>query len=219
MAFVTEQLSHIGGASLSVRMYAYFSGDDDKFDVLSANYFDPAFLKLRPLDLMFVTGAENVYTCKVISVSQDSVVVEKTSLLSREYAYYHVDAEQSLDIPDDGVTYVQVPDMVLSEENEFSLDGNNLVYNGIGGRFLFNGTTNLRANKVSDIQISLSVNDTFGRPGVLISFPNSNKSQSSASTVIFSLVTGDVIKVEIRGDGTTGITADIRTLNITLLEM
>ena len=216
--FDNESLSHIGGNSYSIRLYSYAT-DDNKFDVLSAGYFNEEYLKLKVKDIIIVNNTDDVYTCKVTAVSKNSVTVEKTSLLAREYAHYYIPASEQIALNDDGVTYTQVTGMVATELHDFEVVGNTLVYVGIGGRFLFNGASNLLSNKVCEITVGLSINDVVSPQEASISFDNANKKHSVASTGIFSLATGDVLKVLIRGDGTSGIAPTILAMNLTFVEI
>lgn len=216
--FDNESLSHIGGNSYSIRLYSYAT-DDNKFDVLSAGYFNEEYLKLKVKDIIIVNNTDEVYTCKVTAVSKNSVTVEKTSLLASEYAYYFLPFPEIITLNDDGVTYTQVLGMVAPDTHDFSVVGNNLVYNGIGGKFLFNGSSNFSSNKVCEVTIGLSINDVVSPQEASISFTNANKKRSVASTGIFSLATGDVLKVLVRGDGTAGITSEIFAMNLTFVEI
>ena len=216
--FDNESLSHIGGNSYSIRLYSYAT-DDNKFDVLSAGYFNEEYLKLKVKDIIIVNNTDDVYTCKVTAVSKNSVTVEKTSLLAREYAHYYLPSSEQIALNDDGVTYTQITGMVATKLHDFEVVGNTLVYVGIGGRFLFNGASNLLSNKVCEITVGLSINDVASTQEASISFDNANKKHSVASTGIFSLATGDVLKVLVRGDGTSGITPTILAMNLTFVEI
>ena len=143
----------------------------------------------------------------------------KTSFLDREYAHYYLGTETVLALNDDGVTYTEVPNMALGLERDFELDGNTLVYTGVGGTFLFNGSVDMSSQKTADVTIALSINDVISPQQVVASYPNANKRRTSSSNGIFSISTGDEFKVMMKGDGTTSLVVDIYSMNLTFVEM
>ena len=90
--FDNESFSHVGGSSPAPRIYTYETLDG-RTVVLAAGYFNEAYTKLQVKDLIIVNNSTEVYTAKVTAVSKNSVVVEKTSFLDREYAYYYLSTE------------------------------------------------------------------------------------------------------------------------------
>ena len=216
--FDNESFSHVGGSSPAPRIYTYET-TEDRTIVLGAGYFNQAYTKLQVKDLIIVNSSTEVYTCKVTAVSKNSVTVVKTSFLDREYAHYYLGTETVLALNDDGVTYTEVPNMALGLERDFELDGNTLVYTGVGGTFLFNGSVDMSSQKTADVTIALSINDVISPQQVVASYPNANKRRTSSSNGIFSISTGDEFKVMMKGDGTTSLVVDIYSMNLTFVEM
>jgi hypothetical protein len=216
--FDNESFSHVGGSSPAPRIYTYET-TEDRTIVLGAGYFNQAYTKLQVKDLIIVNNSTEVYTCKVTAVSKNSVTVVKTSFLDREYAHYYLGTETVLALNDDGVTYTEVPNMALGLERDFELDGNTLVYTGVGGTFLFNGSVDMSSQKTADVTIALSINDVISPQQVVASYPNANKRRTSSSNGIFSISTGDEFKVMMKGDGTTSLVVDIYSMNLTFVEM
>ena len=216
--FDNESFSHVGGSSPAPRLYTYET-TEDRTIVLAAGYFNQAYTKLQVKDLIIVNNSVEVYTCKVTAVSKNSVTVVKTSFLDREYAHYYLSTQTALALNDDGVTYTEVPNMALGLERDFELDGNTLVYTGIGGTFLFNGSADMSSQKVADITISLAINGVISPQSIVRSFTSANKRGSAASNGIFTINSGDEFTVMMKGDGTTALTVDIFSMNLTFVEM
>jgi len=170
-------------------------------------------------DLIIVNNSIEVYTAKVTAVSKNSVTVQKTSFLDREYAYYYLDTQTALTLNNDGVTYTQVPNMSANPVRDFTLDGDTLTYTGVGGLFQFVGSIDMSSRKTADVTIALSINDVISPQKVVASYPNANKRRSSSSNGIFSISTGDEFKVMMKGDGTTSLVVDIFSMNITFMEV
>ena len=216
--FDNESFSHVGGSSPAPRLYTYET-TEDRTIVLAAGYFNQAYTKLQVKDLIIVNNSIEVYTCKVTAVSKNSVTVVKTSFLDREYAHYYLSTQTALALNDDGVTYTEVPNMALGLERDFELDGNTLVYNGVGGTFLFNGSIDMSSQKVADITIALAINGVISSQSLVRSFTSANKRGSAASNGIFTINQGDEFTVMMKGDGTTALTVDIFSMNLTFVEM
>ena len=216
--FDNESFSHVGGSSPAPRIYTYET-TEDRTIVLAAGYFNQAYTKLQVKDLIIVNNSVEVYTCKVTAVSKNSVTVVKTSFLDREYAHYYLGTETILALNDDGVTYTEVPNMALGLERDFELDGNTLVYTGVGGTFLFNGSVDMSSQKVADITISLAINGVISPQSIVRSFTSANKRGSAASNGIFTINSGDEFTVMMKGDGTTSLVVDIYSMNLTFVEM
>lgn len=216
--FNDDQFSHVGGASGAPRLYTYET-TEPRTTVLAAGYFNDAYTKLQVKDLIIVNNTVEVYTCKVTAVSKDSVTVAKTSFLDREYAHYYLGTETILPLNDDGVTYTEVPNMALGLERDFELDGNALVYTGVGGTFLFNGSIDMSSQKTADVTIALAINGVISSQSIVTSYPNANKRRSSASNGIFAINSGDEFTVMMKGDGTTSLVVDIFSMNLTFVEM
>ena len=216
--FDNESFSHVGGSSPAPRLYTYET-TEPRTVVLAAGYFNQAYTKLQVKDLIIVNNSVEVYTCKVTAVSKNSVTVVKTSFLDREYAHYYLSTETVLALNDDGVTYTEVPSMALGLERDFELDGNTLVYNGVGGTFLFNGSVDMSSQKVADITISLAINGVISPQSIVRSFTSANKRGSAASNGIFTINSGDEFTVMMKGDGTTALVVDIFSMNLTFVEM
>ena len=216
--FDNESFSHVGGSSPAPRLYTYET-TEDRTIVLGAGYFNQAYTKLQVKDLIIVNNSVEVYTCKVTAVSKNSVTVVKTSFLDREYAHYYLGTETILALNDDGVTYTEVPNMALGLERDFELDGNTLVYTGVGGTFLFNGSVDMSSQKVADITISLAINGVISPQSIVRSFTSANKRGSAASNGIFTINSGDEFTVMMKGDGTTSLVVDIFSMNLTFVEM
>ena len=156
--FDNESFSHVGGSSPAPRIYTYET-TEDRTIVLGSGYFNQAYTKLQVKDLIIVNNSTEVYTAKVTAVSKNSVTVQKTSFLDREYAYYYLDTQTSLSLNDDGVTYTQVPNMSANPVRDFTLDGDTLTYTGVGGLFQFVGSIDMSTQKTADVTIALSIND------------------------------------------------------------
>ena len=216
--FDNESFSHVGGSSPAPRLYTYET-TEPRTTVLAAGYFNQAYTKLQVKDLIIVNNSVEVYTCKVTAVSKNSVTVVKTSFLDREYAHYYLGTETILALNDDGVTYTEVPNMALGLERDFELDGNTLVYTGVGGTFLFNGSVDMSSQKVADITISLAINGVISPQSIVRSFTSANKRGSAASNGIFTINSGDEFTVMMKGDGTTSLVVDIFSMNLTFVEM
>ena len=216
--FDNESFSHVGGSSPAPRLYTYET-TEPRTTVLAAGYFNQAYTKLQVKDLIIVNNSVEVYTCKVTAVSKNSVTVVKTSFLDREYAHYYLGTETVLALNDDGVTYTEVPNMALGLERDFELDGNTLIYTGVGGTFLFNGSVDMSSQKVADITISLAINGVISPQSIVRSFTSANKRGSAASNGIFTISTGDEFTVMMKGDGTTSLVVDIYSMNLTFVEM
>jgi hypothetical protein len=152
--FDNESFSHVGGSSPAPRIYTYETLDG-RTVVLAAGYFNEAYTKLQVKDLIIVNNSTEVYTAKVTAVSKNSVVVEKTSFLDREYAYYYLSTETVLSLNNDGVTYTEVPNMAIGPVRDFTLADNTLTYTGVGGLFQFIGSVDMSSQKVADVTIAL----------------------------------------------------------------
>ena len=216
--FDNESFSHVGGSSPAPRLYTYET-TEDRTIVLGAGYFNQAYTKLQVKDLIVVNNSTEVYTCKVTAVSKNSVTVSKTSFLDREYAHYYLGTETALALNDDGVTYTEVPNMALGLERDFELDGNTLIYTGVGGTFQFVGSIDMSSQKVADITISLAINGVITAQSIVRSFTSANKRGSASSNGIFTINSGDEFTVMMKGDGTTGLVVDIYSMNLTFVEM
>ncbi|MDF1690504.1 MAG: hypothetical protein P1U35_12935 [Cycloclasticus sp.] len=216
--FDNESFSHVGGSSPAPRIYTYET-TEDRTIVLGSGYFNQAYTKLQVKDLIIVNNSIEVYTAKVTAVSKNSVTVQKTSFLDREYAYYYLDTETVLTLNNDGVTYTQIPNMSANPVRDFTLDGDTLTYTGVGGLFQFVGSIDMSTQKTADVTIALSINDVISPQQVVASYPNANKRRTSSSNGIFSISTGDEFKVMIKGDGTTGLVVDIFSMNVTFMEV
>jgi hypothetical protein len=216
--FDNESFSHVGGSSPAPRIYTYET-TEDRTIVLATGYFNQAYTKLQVKDLIIVNNSIEVYTCKVTAVSKNSVTVQKTSFLDREYAYYYLASETELTLNDDGVTYTEVPGMALGSARDFTLASNTLTYTGVGGLFQFVGSIDMSTQKTADVTIALSINDVISPQSVVASYPNANKRRSSSSNGIFQINTGDEFKVMMKGDGTTSLVVDIFSMNLTFLEV
>jgi hypothetical protein len=218
MAYDFEYLSHVGGTAPSPRFYSY-NTEDPRGTVLGVGYFNSEYLKFKVKDIIIINNGDEAYTVRVTAVSINSVTVIKTSLLDREYTFHYLPTPTTYTLNDDGVTYTQVTGMTIITSREFNMSGNNLVYTGVGGKFLFNGAADMSSNKNADIETTLFVNDVASSQSITRSFTSANKRGSTADTGIFDLATNDVIKVMMKGDGTTGTQPHIYAMNLTFLEV
>jgi hypothetical protein len=216
--FNDDHFSHVGGASSAPRLYTYET-TEDRTIVLGSGYFNQAYTKLQVKDLIIVNNSVEVYTAKVTAVSKNSVTVQKTSFLDREYAYYYLDTETVLSLNNDGVTYTQVPNMSANPVRDFTLDGDTLTYTGVGGLFQFVGSVDMSSQKVADVTIALSINDVISPQSIVRSFTSANKRGSASSNGIFQINTGDEFHVMMKGDGTTSLVVDIFSMNLTFMEV
>jgi hypothetical protein len=216
--FDNESFSHVGGSSPAPRIYTYETLDG-RTVVLAAGYFNEAYTKLQVKDLIIVNNSTEVYTAKVTAVSKNNVVVEKTSFLDREYAYYYLSTETVLPLNNDGVTYTEVPNMAIGPARDFTLTDNTLTYTGVGGLFQFVGSVDMSSQKVADVTIALSINDVISPQSIVRSFTSANKRGSASSNGIFQINTGDEFHVMMKGDGTTSLVVDIFSLNLTFMEV
>ena len=216
--FDNESFSHVGGSSPAPRIYTYET-TEDRTIVLGSGYFNQAYTKLQVKDLIIVNNSTEVYTAKVTAVSKNSVTVQKTSFLDREYAYYYLDTETVLSLNNDGVTYTQVPNMSANPVRDFTLDGDTLTYTGVGGLFQFVGSVDMSSQKVADVTIALSINDVISPQSIVRSFTSANKRGSASSNGIFQINTGDEFHVMMKGDGTTSLVVDIFSMNLTFMEV
>lgn len=218
MAFDVGEMSHVGGSSPAPRLYTY-NTEDTRLVVLTAGYFNSAYTKLQVKDLIIVNNSSEVYTCKVTAVGNNSVTVEKSSMLDREHAFYYLPAQENVSIPNDGVTYATIPNKTGAYLHHFNVLAGVLTYVGPGGDFLFNGSTDISCDNSMDITITMFINGVAGQQSVVTSFPNANKRRQSASTGMFSLVNGDEIDVRVKGDGTPNATLAVFSMNLTFLEL
>ena len=216
--FDNESFSHVGGSSPAPRIYTYETLDG-RTVVLAAGYFNEAYTKLQVKDLIIVNNSTEVYTAKVTAVSKNSVVVEKTSFLDREYAYYYLSTETVLSLNNDGTTYTEVPSMAIGPVRDFTLADNTLTYTGVGGLFQFIGSVDMSSQKVADVTIALSINDVISPQSIVRSFTSANKRGSASSNGIFQINTGDEFHVMMKGDGTTSLVVDIFSMNLTFMEV
>jgi len=216
--FDNESFSHVGGSSPAPRIYTYDT-TDGRTVVLGAGYFNEAYTKLQVKDLIIVNNSVEVYTAKVTAVSKNSVVVAKTSFLDREYAYYYLSTETVLNLNSDGVTYTEVPDMALGLNRDFTFADNTLTYTGVGGVFMFNGTSSVSTNKTADITMSLEINGVISGVSMLDAHQGGNKRQSTASVGIFEINSGDEFKVLVKGDGQSNLSATFYNMNLTFMEV
>jgi hypothetical protein len=184
--FDNESFSHVGGSSPAPRIYTYETLDG-RTVVLAAGYFNEAYTKLQVKDLIIVNNSTEVYTAKVTAVSKNSVVVEKTSFLDREYAYYYLSTETVLSLNNDGVTYTEVPNMAIGPVRDFTLVDNTLTYTGVGGTFQFVGSVDMSSQKVADVNIALFINDVISPQSIVRSFTSANKRGSASSNGIFEV--------------------------------
>jgi hypothetical protein len=218
MAYDHEYMSHVGGTAPSPRFYSY-NTSDPRGSVLGAGYFNEEYVRLKVKDIVIINNGDEAYTVRVTAVSKDSVTVTKTSLLDREYTFHYLPTPTNYNLNDDGVTYTQATGMTIITSREFEMSGNNLIYTGVGGTFLFNGSTDMSSNKVADITVAMDINDVITEQKIVRSFTSANKRGSASSTGIFDLATNDVIKVMMKGDGTTGVVAQVFSMNLTFLEV
>jgi hypothetical protein len=216
--FDNESFSHVGGSSPAPRIYTYETLDG-RTVVLAAGYFNEAYTKLQVKDLIIVNNSTEVYTAKVTAVSKNSVVVEKTSFLDREYAYYYLSTETVLSLNNDGVTYTEVPNMAIGPVRDFTLVDNTLTYTGVGGTFQFVGSVDMSSQKVANVNIALFINDVISPQSIVRSFTSANKRGSASSNGIFEVSSGDEFKVMMKGDGTTSLVVDIFSINLTFMEV
>jgi hypothetical protein len=216
--FDNESFSHVGGSSPAPRIYTYET-TEDRTIVLGSGYFNQAYTKLQVKDLIIVNNSVEVYTAKVTAVSKNSVTVQKTSFLDREYAYYYLDTETILALNDDGVTYIQVPNMSANPVRDFTIDGDTLTYTGVGGLFQFVGSVDMSSQKNADVTIALAINDVISPQSIVRSFTSANKRGSASSNGIFQVNSGDEFKVMMKGDGTTSLVVDIFSMNVTFMEV
>ena len=218
MSFDVGGMSHVGGASPAPRIYTY-STDDPRLTVLTAGYFNDAYLKLQVKDLVIINNTDEVYTVKVTAVGVKSVTVAKSSMLDREHAFFYLPAQEDVSIPNDGVTYASIPNKVGAYLHHFTVAGGLLTYTGPGGDFLFNGTTDVSCDSNMDVTITMFINGSPTPRSVVTSFPNADKRRQSGTTGMFSLTNGDEIDVRVKGDGTVNATLSVYSMNLTFLEL
>lgn len=216
--FDNDSFSHVGGSSPAPRIYTYET-TEDRTIVLAAGYFNQAYTKLQVKDLIIVNNSIEVYTCKVTAVSKNSVTVQKTSFLDKEYAYYYLSTQTEIELNDDGVTYSPVPNMALGLNRDFAFADSTLTYTGVGGVFMFNGTSSASTNKSGDITMSLEINGVISNVSMLDSHQGSNKRQSTASVGIFEISSGDEFKVLVKGDGQSNLAVTFYNMNLTFVEI
>lgn len=216
--FDNESFSHVGGSSPAPRIYTYET-TEPKTTVLASGYFNQAYTKLQVKDLIIVNNSAEVYTCKVTAVSKNSVTVAKSPLLDREYAYFYLGSELTIELDEDGVTYSEVTGMALGLNRDFSLADNTLTYTGVGGTFLFNGTSSVSTNKTGDVTMSLEINGEISSVSMVDSHRGGNRRQATASVGIFEISSGDEFKVLVKGDGQNNLSATFYNMNLTFVEM
>lgn len=97
---------------------------------------------------------------------------------------------------------------------DFSADASgNLTYIGMGGRYVFVGTSDVSADKVCEIQYALFVNDV--QDGTTEhDFDAANKSENISITWFIDLVYGDVLNVRATAD-VSNTTITPSSLNMT----
>lgn len=217
MAFDFEKIAHVGGASSAPRVYAYETSDE-RTVVLGTGYFDSYFMVFQVKDIIIVNNTDDIYSCRVIAKSTNSVTVEKTSLSSKEYAHYYVPSQTDV-LLSDGATYYPVTGMALGLSDQFQLVGGELVYTGVGGDFLFNGNIDCSSSKVMDLTVAMELNDVITSQAIVRSFTSANKRGSASSTGLLSLSTGDTISVQLNSNGTNGVTISIFGMNLTFVEL
>lgn len=218
MSFNVGEMSHVGGASPAPRIYTY-STDDKRLAVLTAGYFNDAYLKVQVKDLIIINNSDEVYTVKVTAVGVKSVTVAKSSMLDREHVFFYLPAQEDVSLPNDGVTYAAIPNKVGAYLHHFTVAAGLLTYVGPGGDFLFNGSTDISCDNNMDVTIAMFINGVATGQSVLTSFPNANKRKQSATTGMLSLVNGDEIDVRVKGDGTINATLSVFSMNLTFLEL
>ena len=109
--------------------------------------------------------------------------------------------------------------MIAPTVRDFTITDGTLKYHGVGGLFQFVGSIDMSSQKVADITIALFINDAESAQKVVRSFTSANKRGSTSSNGIFQINTNDEFEVRMKGDGTTGLTVDIFSLNLTFMEV
>lgn len=220
MSYDIDQFCHSGGTSRAPRYHTYHT-TDNKATVTATGYFNIEHVRLRVNDIITIVNTNDVYDVVVKAVSKNFVEVELEALIRIGFVEYHLPSSAlplAVALDDDGVTFSVIPGFAVEAANRFQLSGNDLLYTGIGGNFLFNGTSDLQSNKVSDITYSLYLN---GSPvtdeQTTFSFTSANKKANISITGILSLVTNDVLAVRAKSDGTVGTIITINKLDTTLV--
>lgn len=97
----------------------------------------------------------------------------------------------------------------------FTLSGDGTItYNGAGGVFLFNGSSDLKSNKVSEVTYALFVNGINTGRKTPITFSSANSYRDIGITGLVTLERGDYLNVMAKSD-TVGTTITVANLNLT----
>ena len=138
-----------------------------------------------------------------------------------QYAEFHLTTTpEVVNIDADGITYVKIPNMVLSVGNGFSVSLGTLKKENSSGLFLINGVSDLEVNKAVNISYALFVNNSIVPSEITPhTFTNQSKIENISITSIATININDEIEVRAKGDGTTGVILTIAKLDVTFVSL
>lgn len=218
MSFIFENFTSVGQKiSSSPNVYSY-----ETTDLLTTTrktgYFIDDRLDLKPKDIIACSAIDAAITFSVVSINP--IVLRKATGI--DYAEFHLPVTPvTVLLNNDGVTYTKITTMVLSKGQGFVDNGDssiNKVNND--GRFVFNGTSDLKADKAVEITYALFINDIVQDDQKTIhTITASAKFANISITSVPDIPVGSKLDVRVKGDGTIGATVTINKLDVTLAEL
>jgi len=130
----------------------------------------------------------------------------------------HLTSPEDVNLNDDGITWVKVPNMVGNLLTGFSVTTGTLKKTISGGVFVMNGVSDLEVNKACKLFYGLALNGSIVSHEVTPhTFSVLSKVENISITALAELSIDDEIEIWIRGDGTNDITVTIPKLDVTFV--
>lgn len=136
-------------------------------------------------------------------------------------AEYHLIAEETIRLNNDGTTWVKFPNMVGNLLNGFEITDGKLVKIDYPGVFVVNGVSDLHVSKACDIRYGLGLNGTvIEHETTPHTFVNPVQVANISITALASLSVGDEIEIYVLGDGVSNdIDLTTHKLDVTIIEV
>lgn len=139
----------------------------------------------------------------------------KTKTYLKEYAGAFLETETQMLLETQGQYYQIEGEWLNGIRNQFTVDTNgNVTYNGAGGTFLFNGSSDLKADKVCEVTYALFLNGVNTNKITPSTFNSANSYNDIGITGLVVLERGDTLTVRTKSD-TANTTITIANLRVT----